>query len=101
TRFAQGRQILIFPEGTRAEIGAPADYKPGSAGLCWDPECPCTTMATNSGVHWPAHGFRRFPGTVVYEFLPAIPAGLKRAEFMGELEARIEGASGAMLATVQ
>ena len=101
TRFAQGRQILIFPEGTRTPMGAAPDYKPGIAALYRDLECPCTPMATNSGVHWPAHGFRRYPGTVVYEFLPAIPAGLKRAEFMAALEARIEGASGAMLASDQ
>ena len=93
-----GRQILIFPEGTRVEVGAAPDYKPGIAALYRDLECPCVPMATNSGVHWPAHGFRRFPGTVVYEFLPAIPAGLKRAEFMALLEERIEGASDAMLA---
>lgn len=96
-RFAEGRQMLIFPEGTRAPVGAPADYKPGIAALYRDLDCPCTPMATNSGVHWPAHGFRRYPGTVVYEFLPAIPAGLKRAEFMAVLEERIEGASGALL----
>ena len=98
TRFAEGRQILIFPEGTRTAVGAAPDYKPGIAALYRDLECPCVPMATNSGVHWPAHGFRRYPGTVVYVFLPAIPAGLKRAEFMAALEARIEGASGALLA---
>ena len=74
-RFAEGRQMLIFPEGTRAPVGAAPDYKPGIAALYRDLDCPCTPMATNSGVHWPAHGFRRYPGTVVYEFLPAIPAG--------------------------
>jgi 1-acyl-sn-glycerol-3-phosphate acyltransferase len=97
TRFAEGRQILIFPEGTRTPLGAAPDYKPGIAALYRDLECPCTPMATNSGVHWPAHGFRRYPGTVVYEFLPAIPAGLKRAEFMSLLEERIEGASNGLL----
>jgi len=96
-RFAEGRQMLIFPEGTRAKVGAPPDYKPGIAALYRDLDADCTLMATNSGVHWPAHGFRRYPGTVVYEFLPAIPAGLKRAEFMEVLEARLEGASGALL----
>jgi 1-acyl-sn-glycerol-3-phosphate acyltransferase len=95
-RFAEGRQILIFPEGTRAPVGAPADYKPGIAALYRDLDCPCTPMATNSGVHWPAHGFRRYPGTVVYEFLPAIPAGLKRDAFMSQLEERLEGASNAL-----
>jgi 1-acyl-sn-glycerol-3-phosphate acyltransferase len=96
-RHAEGRQLLIFPEGTRVEVGALPDYKPGIAALYRDLDVPCTPMATNSGVHWPAHGFRRYPGTIVFEFLPAIPAGLKRAEFMETLEARIEGASNALL----
>ncbi|CAN5247913.1 1-acyl-sn-glycerol-3-phosphate acyltransferase [soil metagenome] len=96
-RFAEGRQILIFPEGTRAEVGAAPDYKPGIAALYRDLDCPCIPMATNSGAHWHAHGFRRTPGLVVYEFLPVIPAGLKRAEFMAVLEQRIETASTALL----
>jgi len=96
-RFAEGRQILIFPEGTRAEVGAAPDYKPGIAALYRDLDAPCTPIATNSGVHWPAHGFRRYPGVVIYEFLPVIPAGLKRAEFMAQLEEQIETASNALL----
>jgi len=96
-RMAEGRQIMIFPEGTRAPVGAPPDYKPGIAALYRDLDVACVPVATNSGVHWPAHGFRRYPGTVVYEFLPAIPAGLKRAEFMARLEADIEGASIGLL----
>ena len=96
-RNAEGRQILIFPEGTRAEVGAAPDYKPGIAALYRDLDVPCTPIATNSGVHWPAHGFRRYAGTVVYEFLPAIPAGLKRAEFMARLEEAVETASTALL----
>jgi 1-acyl-sn-glycerol-3-phosphate acyltransferase len=55
-------------------------------------------MATNSGVHWPAHGFRREPGTIVFEFLPPIPPGLKREAFMSELQDRIETASNRLLA---
>lgn len=96
-RHAEGRQILIFPEGTRGEIGAAPDYKPGIAALYRDLDSPCWPLATNSGVHWPAHGFKRYPGTIVFEFLPPIPAGLKRAEFMTELENRIETASTALL----
>ena len=96
-RLAEGRQILIFPEGTRTTPGEPADYKPGVAAIYRDVEAPCWPVATNSGVHWPAHGFKRYPGTVVFEFLPPIPAGLKRAAFMAELESRIETASTALL----
>ena len=96
-RLAQGRQIVIFPEGTRTEPGEPSDYKPGVAALYRDLDRPCALVATNSGVHWPAHGFRRHPGTAVFEFLDPLPAGLKRAEFMASLEGRIEARSGALL----
>ena len=98
-RSAEGRQIFIFPEGTRAAPGAAPDYKPGVMALYRDLGVPCWPMATNAGVHWPAHGFRRYPGTVVYEFLPPIEAGLKRPVFMAELERRIETASDALLAS--
>ena len=96
-RHAEGRQILIFPEGTRTAPGAAPDYKPGIAALYRDLDCACVPMATNAGQHWPAHGFRRTPGTVVYEFLPAIPAGLKRDAFMARLEAELEAASTKLL----
>jgi 1-acyl-sn-glycerol-3-phosphate acyltransferase len=92
-RFAEGRQVVIFPEGTRTAPGAPADYKPGVAALYRDIDVPVHPVATNSGVHWPAHGFIRKPGTIVFEYLEPIPPGLKRAEFMRLLKERIEGAS--------
>jgi 1-acyl-sn-glycerol-3-phosphate acyltransferase len=97
-RLAEGRQIIIFPEGTRTEPGAQGDYKPGVAALYRDLGLPCHLIATNSGQCWPAHGFMRRPGKVVFEFLEPIPAGLKRAEFMDELERRIETASRALTA---
>src|SRR5262249_40780239 len=97
-RLSEPRQVVIFPEGTRTAPGAPPDYKPGVAALYRDLGLPCTPMATNSGVHWPAHGFLRRPGTIVFEFLPAIPPGLKRDEFMHELQDRIETASNRLLA---
>ncbi|HZK98675.1 MAG TPA: lysophospholipid acyltransferase family protein [Caulobacteraceae bacterium] len=96
-RLDEARQVVIFPEGHRMTPGAQADYKPGVAALYRDLGLPCTPLATNSGLHWPAHGFIRRPGTIVYEFLPPIPAGLRRAEFMRTLEERIEGASARLM----
>ena len=96
-RLAENRQLLIFPEGHRMEPGAAPDYKPGVAAL-YSLGVPCTPVATNSGTHWPAHGFLRYPGTIVVEFLPPIQPGLKRHAFMAELESRIETASNALLA---
>ena len=95
--FADNRQVVIFPEGTRKAPGSPTDYQPGVAGLYRDLGLPCTPLATNSGAHWPPHGFLRRPGVIVYEFLPPIPAGLHRGAFMRELEERIEAASSRLL----
>lgn len=96
-RLDEGRQIVIFPEGTRNAPGVPGDYKPGVAAIYRDLEGPCWPVATNSGVCWPAHGFRRYPGVVVFEFLEPIPAQLKRGPMMALLEDRIETASADLL----
>ncbi len=96
-RFTEGRQLLIFPEGTRTLPGAKGDYKPGIAALYRELEVPVTPMATNAGVHWPLKGLAFKPGTIVFEYLEPIPAGLKRAEFMRTLEERIETASARLL----
>jgi 1-acyl-sn-glycerol-3-phosphate acyltransferase len=96
-RFADNRQLLIFPEGTRSAPGAPADYKPGIAALYREIDVPVHPVATNAGVHWPKHGFMRRPGTIVFEYLEPIAPGLKRAEFMRLLQDRIETASTKLL----
>ena len=96
--FVDDRQIAIFPEGTRKAPGDPPDYKPGIAALYRELDVPVIPVATNSGVHWPAHGFIRRPGLIVFEYLEPIPPGLKRAEFMRLLEERIETASNRLLA---
>lgn len=99
-RLSEGRQIIIFPEGTRAEPGTPPDYKPGIAALYRELEVACVPVATDSGVWWPAKG--DIPqGVATFEFLEPIPAGLKRAPFMAELEQRIETASNALLGPAQ
>lgn len=92
-RFAENRQLVIFPEGTRGRPGVAGDYKPGIAALYRELDLPVHPVATNSGVHWPTGDWRRKPGTIVFEFLEPIPPGLKRADFMRTLAERIETAS--------
>ncbi|MBU2135591.1 MAG: 1-acyl-sn-glycerol-3-phosphate acyltransferase [Alphaproteobacteria bacterium] len=92
-RLQEDRQLVIFPEGTRGEPGVRGSYKPGIAALYRELNLPVHPVATNSGVHWPKHGFLRKPGLIVFEYLEPIPPGLKRAEFMRTLEERIETAS--------
>jgi 1-acyl-sn-glycerol-3-phosphate acyltransferase len=94
--LAEGRQIVIFPQGTRVPAGAPTSgwpYHPGIAGLYGKLGVECVPIALNSGVFWGRRSFAKQPGTIVVEVLDPIPAGLPRAQFMRELEARIEAAS--------
>lgn len=97
--MAEGRSVLIFPEGTRKPPGAPPDYKPGVAGLYGQLNAPCIPVALNSALFWTGPGgFLKRPGRVVIEFLEPIPPGLKRRDFMAALQARIEDATKALLA---
>jgi 1-acyl-sn-glycerol-3-phosphate acyltransferase len=93
--LAEGRPILIFPEGTRKKPGALPDYKPGVAGLYAILKKPCVPVALDSGRYW--QGFTKKPGTITLQFLDVIPSGLKRGEFMSVLEERIETATTALL----
>ena len=93
--LADDRQIVIFPEGTRVQPGAPPDYKPGVAALYVQLGLACVPVAHNSGLFWT--GFLKRPGTVVLEFLPPIPARLPRETFMRELETRMETATNRLL----
>ena len=91
--FAQGRQIIIFPEGTRTAPGAPPAYKSGVAQLYAACGVPCLPIALNSGLYWPRRKFLRYPGRIVLEVLDPIPPGLSRDAFMARLERAIEGAT--------
>jgi 1-acyl-sn-glycerol-3-phosphate acyltransferase len=91
--IAEGRQVFIFPEGTRRSVGAPPAYKPGVAHLCAATGAVCVPVALNSGLFWPRRGFLRRPGRVVIEFLASIPADADKQKFMRTLECRIEAAT--------
>lgn len=92
------RPIVIFPEGTRRPVDAPPDYKPGVAALYAQLDFPCVPMAHNSGLYWTSGGWLKRPGTIVVEFLPAIPPGLPRREFARRLEAELEVATARLVA---
>jgi len=95
--FARGRQIIIFPEGTRTAPGAPPDYRPGVVHLYAQAGVPCLPIALNSGLFWPRRKFLRYPGTIVLEVLDPIPPGLPREEFAARLEREIETATDRLM----
>jgi 1-acyl-sn-glycerol-3-phosphate acyltransferase len=97
TALAQGRQIVIFPEGTRRPAGAAPRYKIGVAHLYAACGVPCVPIALNSGLFWPRRRLIRFPGTVRVEVLDPIPPGRDREVFFAELERDLEAATARLL----
>jgi 1-acyl-sn-glycerol-3-phosphate acyltransferase len=97
-RIADGREIIIFPEGTRRAPGAPPDYKTGIVLLYEALGVPCVPLALNSGLFWPRRSLERRHGTIVVEFLDPIPPGLPKDEFIKRLVDAVETASARLLA---
>lgn len=97
TALASGRQIVIFPEGTRRTPGAAPSYKPGVAYLYGKAGVACVPIALNSGRFWPRRSLLRYPGTIIAEILDPIPAGLDRDTFFARLQNDIETASTRLL----
>jgi len=89
----QGRQIIIFPEGTRRPARAAPAYKPGVAAIYGHCNAVCVPAALNSGLFWPRRQFLRRPGTIVVEFLPPIQPGMDKKAFLRLLSEQIETAS--------
>jgi len=85
-----GRQVFIFPEGTRRPPGSPLQYKAGVAKLYQDTGAPCLPVALNTGLFWGRRGFTRRPGVAVIQYLPVIAPGLTRDAFMETLQTRVE-----------
>src|SRR5215471_7717601 len=94
---AEGRPIVIFPEGTRVAPGASLPYLPGVAALHQALALPLVPAAVNSGYFWGRRSFVKRPGRIVLEFLEPIPPGWPRHRVMAELEQRIETATAALL----
>lgn len=99
--FAEGRSVIIFPEGTRTKPGTLPKYKAGVAQLYASTGAPCVPVALNTGIFWPRRSFRKYPGRAVIQFIEPIAPGLERAEFQKRLQDRIESASNALLAAAK
>ena len=89
----EGRQILIFPQGTRVAPGAEAPYQPGVFGIYRALGLPVVPVALNSGLYWGRNSFKKQPGTIRVRVLDTIPSGLSRKEMMPRLETAIETAT--------
>lgn len=91
------RQLIIYPEGTRRPPGAEPAYKYGIVELYNQLGIPVVPVAHVAGLYWPRRKFLRFPGTIHARFLPAIPPGLGKEEFMQRLIGDTEAACDRLL----
>ena len=92
TAAAEGRSLLIFPQGTRVVTGQIAPYQVGVFALYQAADLDVVPVALNSGRFWARNGFLKRPGKIVVHFLPALARGLPRGSFMTKLEGEIETA---------
>jgi 1-acyl-sn-glycerol-3-phosphate acyltransferase len=95
---ADGRRILIFPEGHLAKAGERFRYRTGVYYMYRDFNLPVVPVATNLGLFWPRQEFRKNPGRATVEFLDPIAPGLGRGEFLARLEGAIETRSQELIA---
>ncbi len=88
--LANGRQLIIFPEGTRVAAGATTTLAPGIAALAGS-GAPIVPVATNSGEAWGdallmRPGRSRTDTTISVVIEPPLPEGLKRDTLLSEIK---------------
>ena len=88
---AEGRPVVIFPEGTRVTVGEAPPLRPGFAGLYRALGLPVVPVALDSGRLW-SRGLTKRSGTIRFKVGEVIPPGLKR----DQLEARVHAAINAL-----
>ena len=86
-----GRQVVIFPEGTRVPPGGRVALQPGVAALAARMGVPVIPVVTDSGEHWGRRAFRKRPGVIRVVLLPPLPVGLKREDLLARLSCAFAG----------
>lgn len=89
--IAQGRPIVIFPEGTRVPHGQAPALRAGFAGLYRTLGLPVVPVALDSGRLW-TRGLLKRSGTIRIQIGETIPPGLKR----DAIEARVHAGINAL-----
>ncbi|CAN5184541.1 lysophospholipid acyltransferase family protein [soil metagenome] len=90
-RLAEGRWIIMFPEGTRTPVGARPNYNSGAARLAVRTGAIVVPIALNSGEHWPRRRFVLTPGLITISIGPPIDStGLTAEQLNTAIETWIE-----------
>jgi 1-acyl-sn-glycerol-3-phosphate acyltransferase len=56
--------VLIFPEGTRTQVGEVGNYARSGATLACKAGVPIVPIAHNGGRYWPSKKFIKYPGVI-------------------------------------
>lgn len=84
---AEGRQIIIFPEGTRCEPGDFPPLQPGIAALAARTGLPVVPAVTDAGHRWGRRAFAKRPGTIRIAIQPPLDPKQNRATLLPALAA--------------
>ena len=98
--MGRGRQLIIYPEGTRRPAGAPPDYKYGIARIYAGAGVPVVPVVMHPGLFWPRRKFMRYPGHFKVRILPPIEPGLDKQVFLERLVRETETACDELLVEV-
>jgi 1-acyl-sn-glycerol-3-phosphate acyltransferase len=84
--IAENRQIVIFPEGTRAPPGTHLPIQPGVAALASRTKLPVIPVVTDSGICWGRRAFNKRSGVIRIAIMAPLPAGMARDQLIRELD---------------
>ena len=95
---AEGRKVLLFPQGTRQAVGEPMVFQAaGISALYTTLDVPVVPAACNSGLFWGKKTLMIHSGDITLSYLPSIPPGLDRKAFQAEVERVIAAESARLL----
>jgi 1-acyl-sn-glycerol-3-phosphate acyltransferase len=80
-----GKQIVIFPEGTRVAPGSRGELMPGVVAVAHSLNLPVIPVATDSGLFWGRKAFTKSPGVLTVRVFPPLPVAAPRAEILDRL----------------
>ncbi|WP_253447306.1 lysophospholipid acyltransferase family protein [Natronospira proteinivora] len=83
--LAQGRSLVLFPEGVRNPVGELGRFAGGGARLACAADAPVVPVAVDSGRFWPVKGWRKQAGTITVRIGPPVDSRGRHSEEVNQL----------------
>jgi 1-acyl-sn-glycerol-3-phosphate acyltransferase len=84
-RLAEGKKVLVFPEGTRVPPGQQESYKPGGALLAKRNHQKLLLISHNAGLFWSNASFLIKPGVIIVTISPLMETRDKGIATLNEI----------------